>query len=145
MLGNREVDWNRSIRVVALLAEESDRSVIYAICQQNDWEVFFAKTIEEVRHRMNTLSPQIVLFDRDLAGSSWRADMSSIASFSIGSCVMLVSRVMDGYLWNEVVCNGGYDVLAKPLREDEVCRVVKLARSFWVSALKSPAPSSSAR
>ena len=49
---------------------------------------------------------------------------------------MLVSRVMDGYLWNEVVCNGGYDVLAKPLREDEVCRVVKLARSYWISALK---------
>jgi DNA-binding NtrC family response regulator len=141
MLGDREEDWNRSIRVVALLAEDNDRSVIYDICQKNHWEVFFAETVEEVQHRVNKLSPQIVLFDRDMAGASWRTDMSSIGSLSTGPCVMLVSRVMDGYLWNEVVCNGGYDVLAKPLREDEVCRVVKLARCYWVSAQKSPAAS----
>jgi len=49
---------------------------------------------------------------------------------------MLVSKVIDDYLWNEVVCYGGYEVLAKPVREGEVSRAVRLAWSYWSSATK---------
>jgi DNA-binding NtrC family response regulator len=134
---DRERDSGRSIRVVALLASENDRSVIFDVCQLNRWEVFFAETVEDVREKVSQVEPQVALFDRDVAGESWRAAMLSLASSSTGACIMLVSSVTDGYLWNEVVCNGGYDVLSKPLRADEVCRIVKLARSYWISALKS--------
>jgi len=47
---------------------------------------------------------------------------------------MLISRVADDNLWNEVVCNGGYDVLRKPLRQPDVLRAVKFAWSYWNSA-----------
>jgi len=45
----------------------------------------------------------------------------------------LVSKVADEYLWNEIVRRGGYDILSKPLQEDEVVRAIKLARSYWSS------------
>ena len=49
---------------------------------------------------------------------------------------MLVSKVIDDYLWNELVSNGGYEVLRKPLREDQVSRAVRMAWSYWSSAAK---------
>jgi hypothetical protein len=49
---------------------------------------------------------------------------------------MLVSKVIDGSLWNDVVRSGGYEVLSKPLREDDVSRVMKLAWSYWNSSVK---------
>jgi hypothetical protein len=44
--------------------------------------------------------------------------------------------VVDTYLWNEVVSKGGFDVLSKPLREDDVVRAVRLAWSYWNSATR---------
>jgi FixJ family two-component response regulator len=59
---------------------------------------------------------------------------------------MLVSRVADDNLWNEVVCNGGYDVLRKPLRQPDVLRAVKFAWSYWNSLRQAAtAPRSAAR
>jgi hypothetical protein len=54
-------------------------------------------------------------------------------------CIMLVSKVIDDYLWNELVSNGGYEVLRKPLREEEVSRAVKMAWTYWSSAMKRAA------
>jgi FixJ family two-component response regulator len=54
-----------------------------------------------------------------------------LATASGGACVLLISTVADDNLWNEVVLNGGYDVLRKPLREADLLRAVKLAWSYW--------------
>jgi len=61
------------------------------------------------------------------------------------ACIFLVSKVADDYLWNEVVRRGGYDVISKPLRHDELERAAKLAWTYWSSTLnripaKSAAP-----
>lgn len=125
--------------MVAVLGEESDRAVISNLCRRHHWEVFFANTCDEARALLDHVKPQVLLMDRDVAGADWRTSMSSLASASNGSCIMLLSRVVDDYLWNDVVCNGGYEVLPKPAREDEVFRAVKLAWSYWASAAKSSA------
>lgn len=52
---------------------------------------------------------------------------------------MLISPVADDYLWNEVVSNGGYDVLAKPLRQQDVLRAVKFAWSYLNSTRQAAA------
>ena len=83
------------------------------------------------------LRPHIILLDRDLADGDWRDSLSACASSSAGVCTILISRVTDDYLWNEVVGNGGYDVLVKPLREQNVQRAVKFAWSYWNSTRRS--------
>ena len=55
--------------------------------------------------------------------------------------MLLISRVTDEYLWNEVVSNGGYDVLRKPLSESDVQRQVRLAWSYWSGMRQGPAVS----
>ena len=57
--------------------------------------------------------------------------MSLLSAVSAGACILLISRVVDDYLWNDVVMSGRYDVLRSPLREDDVVRNVRLAWSYW--------------
>jgi len=52
-----------------------------------------------------------------------------LALSSHRACVILVSGVVDAYLWDEVVRKGGFDLLPKPLRKEGVIRTVRLARS----------------
>ncbi len=121
------------ITIVSLL-DDQDRSLIKELCNEKQWDVFFAKTCAEARQASEQIQPQIILIDRDLADGDWRGSLSACASSSAGACALLISKVADDYLWNEVVCNGGYDVLRKPLREPDVLRAVKFAWSYWNSA-----------
>ena len=128
----------KSVRptVVALLAEERDRAVVSDLCRRSHWDVSFARTCPDALARIGQVKAQILFMDRDLAGPDWRETMSAFASSSEGACIMLVSKVIDGSLWNDVVRSGGYEVLSKPLREDDVSRVMKLAWSYWNSSVK---------
>src|SRR5271156_3325342 len=130
---NNHEGSDHAITLLALLAEDQDRSVVSGVCSGNHWDVSFATTVEEAGRTSGEVKPQVVLFDRDLAGSGWREAVSTFAALWPRACIMLISRVKDDYLWNEVVSNGGYDILPKPLRADEVCRVVKLAWCYWSS------------
>jgi hypothetical protein len=129
-----ESDLHPVIRIVALLSEDHDRSVTLRLCYANQWDVFFVSEVAEAREAIDRLKPQVVLFDRDLGGHDWRSAMSPLASCSNGACIFLVSKVLDDNLWSEVVSNGGYEVLHKPLREDQVFRATKLAWTYWKSA-----------
>jgi FixJ family two-component response regulator len=127
------------VTVICLLSEDPDRSLMTALCRSQRWDVFFASTRHQAEQALRQLQPQIMLFDRDIAGQDWREFVTCFAAASGGMCIMLVSKVIDDYLWNELVSNGGYEVLRKPLREEEVCRAVKMAWSYWSSATKRAA------
>jgi DNA-binding response OmpR family regulator len=132
-----ENNLHPQIKIVAFLAEDHDRSVTSCLCYANHWEVFLAATVGEAGDVLGRLKPQIVLLDRDLGGPDWRNAVSALASCSNGACIVLISKMLEDNLWNDVVSNGGYEVLPKPLREDEVFRAVKLAWNYWKSAGRS--------
>ena len=123
--------------IVALLGEDADRAVVSAFCRRRDWEVSFARTCPEAVAVMERIQAQILLLDRDLAGEDWKETMTAFASSSGRTCIMLISRAVDAYLWNEVVRNGGYEVLTKPLQEEDVSRVVTLAWSYWIMRFRT--------
>ena len=85
---------------------------------------------------MDRLRAPVILCDRDLPGNGWRGMVEGLASSPHRACVILVSAVVDTYLWNEVVRTGGFDVLSKPIRDDDVARAVRLAWSYWNAATK---------
>jgi len=133
-------DSRRSrITILAILLEDQDRALIAEVCHVNQWDLFFAKTCAEARKVSELIKPHIVLLDRDLAEGDWRSSLSACALSSAGACTLLISKVADDYLWNEVVRNGGYDVLRKPLREEDVLRAVKFAWSYWNSTKQAAA------
>jgi FixJ family two-component response regulator len=123
-----------TLSIVGLVLDEQDRRLLAGLGSRNQWSMSFAETIQEAQAHSEQLGASVILCDRDMPGREWGATVQALASSPHRPCVLLVSRVVDGYLWNEVVRRGGYDVLAKPLREPDVLRAIKLAGIYWNTA-----------
>jgi len=124
------------LKVIALISGDGDRRELAVISGRFGWNLFFASTLEEARILLDKVRAPVILCDRDLPGSGWRSAVGGLASPPHRACVILVSAVVDTYLWNEVVRTGGFDVLSKPFREEDVTRAVRLAWSYWSNAAK---------
>ena len=129
--------WMGSLAIIGLVTNDEDRRLLAGICSRYGWHLLFADTCEEARAALDKLKAPVILCDRDLPGKGWRETVEGLASSPHRACIILVSGVVDSYLWDEVVRTGGYDVLPKPLREDEVVRAVRLAWSYWNTATKT--------
>jgi DNA-binding NtrC family response regulator len=125
-----------AVKIVCFVANESDRSLMRELCRRNQWGLSFPESRTQAERALHELKPQIMLFDRNLAGQDWRQFVAGFAAASPGVCIMLLSKVIDDNLWNDLVSNGGYELLRKPLREEEVSRAVRMARSYWSSTFR---------
>jgi len=128
----------RRIVIIALIADGRDRALLADVCARNQWSVHFTDTCVEAWAILNRLKAPVVLYDRDLPGTEWRDVIQMMASSGHNVCAILLSRVADDYLWNEVIGKGGYDICAKPLREEDVVRSVRLAWSYCNSSASLP-------
>jgi CheY-like chemotaxis protein len=117
--------------VVALIILEQDRELLAKIATPRGLDVRFTDSCGEAWNVANQLEAPVIICDRDLPGTEWRKVMRILASAPQRPSVILTSRVVDDYLWQEVIRYGGYDVLSKPLREEDVVRSVRLAWSYW--------------
>ena len=132
------------IAVVGLVVNRDDRQLLDGICKGNCWRLFLAESYEEARTALDQLQAPVILCDRDLPGKGWRETregmaqtVEDLATSPSRACLILVSAVVDTYLLDEVVRNGGYDVLCKPLREADVVRAVRLASLYWYSGARA--------
>ena len=123
-------DAEHAIRVLAITASLTDRMQLQRIFDNAGWAIVFADTIEDALRQ----PAPIVVCDRDLEGADWREAIQQLASAPERSCVILASFVADDYLWEEVIHCGGYDVLPKPFREEEVIHAIHFA---WAALTKS--------
>ena len=129
---HNEPNGGPRLTVLAMTASGSDDALLREILAGPSWELRLSNDLEDAIAFLDSRAAAIVLFDRDLPGANWRATVRRLASEH--SRVILASFVADDYLWEEVIHCGGYDVLAKPLREDEVIHMIQFA---WAALTKS--------
>lgn len=120
------------LTVLAMTASRTDAALLRGILDGTGWELRIADDLEVAVAILGARAASIVLFDRDLPSVDWR---QAIGKLSDGNRrIILASFVADDYLWEEVIHCGGYDVIAKPLREDEVIHMIQFA---WAALRKS--------
>ena len=127
------------ISIVALVVSDHDREVLNYISSHEPLDIHFAESHVDAWEAMNRLNSPVILYDRDWPNAEWRTTVQALASSPQRSCVILACWVADDYLWQELVRSGGYDLLAKPFRADDVARCLKLALSYWRSATAAAA------
>jgi FixJ family two-component response regulator len=133
--------WQSRIPVVALVANEQDRQLLARVSSLEPLEMHFVASRDEASSLANELTAPVILLDRDWPGTEWRVMVQNLAASPHQACVVLVSALADDHLWQELVRQGGYDILVKPLREEDVNRVIKLAVSYWISITRTAMPS----
>jgi DNA-binding NtrC family response regulator len=125
----------RGLPIVAIqtadLAGYGDRATLSEAAERADLELHAAGSCEEAWHIADRLHAPVILYDRDIRDTEWREAVGVLSALPHRPMVILVSPVADEHLWSELFRIGGFDVLQKPLRADDISRVLALALSYW--------------
>lgn len=103
-----------------------------AVFDQFPWPAHRVQNCYEVALHLHAGHPCVVVCERDLADCDWKDVLKVAVSLPDPPPVIVTSRLADEYLWAEVLNLGGFDVLAKPLDEHEVRRVLNHAWEHWM-------------
>ncbi len=115
------------------------RSLLLASADQRDhvrfrklflpghWRVVSATSCSEAIQRLEGERTPILVCDASLDDGGWRDMLQQVAGMPEAPLVIVLSAQADERLWSEVLNLGGYDLLSKPLADDEVLRVIGLA------------------
>jgi len=119
-----------AVRLLAIIPETEDAEQLRRIAGELGWSVAIVNTPAQAIARLQAEPVTAAICDQDLPEEDWRVVINRIAALPKSPCVLLASRVMDQYLWNEVIQCRGYDVVSKPFQSAELRRVVAFALSF---------------
>lgn len=112
--------------VLAVVQSEAGER-LQRLCTQKGWPLTLADTVASGFAALPRSGSVIVVLDRDLASPDWRPSVRQFASQPNCAGVVLASPVIDDYLWEEVIQQGGYDVVAKPIQDEELIHTLEFA------------------
>ena len=131
----------RKISVLMITSRPEDASELKALLEDTPWELQTLPQIEDAAAALRAAAVPLLLFDGETAGPPWREKMKALATSRRNACVILLSNVSDQYLWEEVVQHGGFDLLARPFRKEQVLSTLLFAYAHY----RTPWPKTNAR
>jgi len=117
--------------VLALLRSPRDREAVSDCAQAIGWKLKLLETVDQALSVAASEAVALIIVDRDLSEHDWRTSVQSLANTVSTPCVLLASSVVDPYLFQELVKNGGFDVIPKPIESKELARLGRLAFTYW--------------
>ena len=118
------------VKLVAITEKPDDSAVLQQIAVGYRWRISIVGSSDAAVASLNEQPTPLVICDRDLANEDWRDVLAKIAALPQAVCVLLASRVVDDYLWRQVIRHHGYDVVSKPFQPEELRRAVAFAWSW---------------
>lgn len=125
------------VGILALSIPLEDRFLLERLGRQHNWALRFADSPRDGFRMAAQSYFELILCDRYQSGYPWREVMDRLAASSPRSCVLLVSPMKDDHLWSDVLQQGGYDILLRPLREKAVLQSIDAAVLRFTSAQAS--------
>jgi DNA-binding response OmpR family regulator len=114
-------------RILSVSPNSDDHSTLRSILWDRRWCIATVDTFAGALEFLNQENPHIIVCERDLSAATWRDLLRETEGTPDPPLLIVTSRLADDYLWAEVLNLGGYDVLVKPFRADEVRRVCEFA------------------
>ncbi len=132
------------VRFMVITGDEQFYTRLRRIAAACGWQIGRAESVEEAERlivrSLNDAQPApIVIYERDPDpdDGNWRYALRRLNESPAEPCVLLASQVADGYLWQEVVTNHGYDILPKSASDEKIIHCLKVA---WFYARVSGHP-----
>jgi two-component system response regulator AtoC len=92
------------------------------------WNVRRAGSCTDALAMLKQSACDVILCEKDLPDGGWRDLLAGLGALRDALPVVVMSGAADESMWADVLRDGGFDLLAKPLEDQEVCRVIPNAR-----------------
>jgi len=117
----------RKICVLMITSRPEDDAELKELLHDSQWELETLPRIEDAATALKAAAVPLVLFDGNTADAEWREKMKALIQSRRNACVILLTNVSDQYLWEEVVWHGGFDLLTRPFRREQVLSTLLFA------------------
>jgi DNA-binding NtrC family response regulator len=119
---------------VALLISpvEEDHNTLQQLFKQHGWNLHATESLDSALAFLREKAVSVVITERDLEVRNWKDVLKAMHGLRKPPLIIIISRLADNTLWAEALNLGVYDVLAKPLVQAEVVRVLT---SAWIQQL----------
>jgi len=132
-----KTDLHVAPSVLMVSGDKQDHGRLRKILTATTWRLRTAETYTQALAVLQRDRPAILLCEASLPDGSWKDILSQIAAFPDVPLLIVVSGNADERLWSEVLNLGGYDVLSKPLEDEEVLRTLGLAGNRAAAGMAS--------
>jgi len=107
---------------------EQDHLLALEVFRRCGWRLWVTRHRRQAMNYLARHPVQVVLAESNGPRWNWKRVLADLRRLTHPPQLIVTSPVANGSLWAEVLNMGGYDVLARPFRADEVERVVAAAR-----------------
>ena len=106
---------------------EDDHEIFGDLFRRRGWILGHASSIYSASAMLREKPEAVVITERDLSGGNWKDVLETTRALPAPPLLIVISRSADDHFWAEALNFGAYDVLAKPLDDTEIVRVLSLA------------------
>jgi len=116
---------------------DSDRLLFHDVFRRSGWRLFEARDRRAALRCLDRNPVQVVVAKKTVRDWSWKRLLADLHRHVRPPQLIITSHLADEMLWAEALNWGAYDVLAEPLRRDEVERVIASARRHFDLPLRA--------
>jgi DNA-binding NtrC family response regulator len=92
------------------------------------WRVHRATTCHDALSKLRESACDVILCEESLSDGGWRDLLAHSETLNTAVPVVVMSHAADESMWAEVLRDGAFDLLAKPLAGEDISRVLSRAR-----------------
>jgi DNA-binding NtrC family response regulator len=108
----------------------SDRSKLQEILRDEDLKIKTVSSAAEASQVLARKPPSVIIYGDKLPGADWREFLTDLHDHGWALPTIIAAEHADERLWADVLNRGGFDLLQRPFEEQEVRRVVAMARRY---------------
>jgi DNA-binding NtrC family response regulator len=111
--------------VLAVTPDPNDPKILESTLQ--NWSVRRARTCTEALAFLKRSECNVVVCEKELPDGGWHDLIAGMSRLKSSPPVVVMSGSADESMWAEVLRNGGFDLISKPLESRELKRIMPSA------------------
>jgi DNA-binding response OmpR family regulator len=116
-----------AIKLLLITPDDDLYLSVHNAAQSCGWELRRERTLEQGLHAVDSFPAGLVIYDWLPEANDWRFAIDRLSARPNHPCILLASRVVDEYLWAELVTHGGFDVIPRSANTEQLIRGIRFA------------------
>ncbi len=121
-----ETSCSPSVLIVRPFPEH--HTIIERLLTGGSWVIHHAASCREAAAFLAENEPDAIICERALPDGAWEDVLRHCLELRRKSGLIVSCRLADEHLWSEALSAGGFNVVAQPFDEEELRRIIELAR-----------------